>query len=146
MRKAFTLIEIIIVIIIVAVLAAVGISQYSKTVEKGRDAEGRQVLGDIRKFAYEYYLQNGTFTAVASADLNIGTGASQFPGSGSGNCRSTHYFYYYFINYSDHIDFIAHRCTAGGKSPQGTGTHSICLDYWYGTNNKSSWTIDWPGY
>lgn len=146
MKRAFTLIELIVVIIIVGILAAVGISQYSKTVEKGRDAEAKQILGDIRKLAYEYYLQNSTFTTITNADLNIGTASDQVPGNTSAACRSTHYFYYYFRNFSDHIDFIAHRCIAGGKSPQGTDTHSICLDWWYGTNQRSSWTIDWPGY
>ncbi len=146
MKRGFTLIELIVVIIIVGILAAVGITQYSKTVEKGRDAEARQILGDMRKFAYEYYLQNNAMSGITNADLNVGTASSQFPGDTAGTCRSSHYFYYYFRNYSDHIDFVAHRCTAGGKSPQGTGTHSICLDYWFGTNNKSGWTIDWPGY
>ena len=145
-NKSFTLIELIVVIIIVGILAAVGISQYSKTVEKGRDAEAKQILGDMRKSAYEYWLQNGSMSGITNAFFNIGTASSQIPGDSAGTCRGTHYFYYYIRNYSDHIDFIAHRCTSGGKTPQGTGTHSICLDWWYGTNQHSGWTIDWPGY
>jgi len=44
-RIGFTLVELIIVIIIVGVLAAVGISQYSLTVEKSRLAEAKIHLG-----------------------------------------------------------------------------------------------------
>ncbi|MBU0547795.1 MAG: prepilin-type N-terminal cleavage/methylation domain-containing protein, partial [Candidatus Omnitrophica bacterium] len=36
MRKGFTLIELIVVIIIVGILASVGMTQYTKVVEKGR--------------------------------------------------------------------------------------------------------------
>ncbi|TAM39926.1 prepilin-type N-terminal cleavage/methylation domain-containing protein [bacterium] len=114
--SAFTLVELIIVIIIVGILAAMGISQYSKTVEKSRGAEARQILGDIRKLAIAYRLENGTITGMQESDLNVGSG--QIPNS----CVSSHYFYYFprvgtAVDPSLVIDAI--RCTSGGKSPQG---------------------------
>jgi len=123
MKKGFTLIELIVVIIIAGILAALGISQYSKTVEKSRGAEAKKILGQMRQLAYDYYLQNGTVTGISNGDLDIGTGSSQIPGSSDSNCRNTHYFYYYISGSSLGPVFrgVAWRCTANGKTPQWTG-------------------------
>ncbi len=95
MKRGFTLIELIVVIIIVGILASIGLTQYSKTVERGRGAEARMILGDIRKIAYEYWLQNGTLTGITNSYLNIGVSSDQIPGS-PGACRSSHWFRYSF--------------------------------------------------
>ncbi|MHB8158241.1 MAG: prepilin-type N-terminal cleavage/methylation domain-containing protein [Desulfocucumaceae bacterium] len=49
LSRSFTLIELIVVIIIVGILAAVGISQYSLTVEKARTAEAKVRIGAMRQ-------------------------------------------------------------------------------------------------
>ncbi len=117
--KSFTLIELIVVIIIVGILAAVGLTQYSKTVEKGRGAEARMIIGQIRTLAYQYRLEKGTLTGMTVADVNIGTGEDQIPSV----CRSSHYFRY-TITIGPPPDpalyIYAYRCNGGGKSPQGT--------------------------
>ena len=48
MKKGFTLLELIIVIIILGILATIGVSQYQGTIEKGREAEARSILGSMR--------------------------------------------------------------------------------------------------
>ncbi|MDD5692846.1 MAG: prepilin-type N-terminal cleavage/methylation domain-containing protein [Candidatus Omnitrophica bacterium] len=125
MKQGFTLIEMIIVIIIVGVLAAVGMIEYRKVVERSRGAEARMVLGDIRKLAYEYYLENGTTAGITNAHVNIGGSAGQFPSP----CRSTHYFQYAMTAPSS-TSFESHawRCTANGKSPQGLPSDSTMCD------------------
>ena len=45
MRHAFTLVELIIVVIIIGVLASIAIPQFSKTMERSRIAEASAVLG-----------------------------------------------------------------------------------------------------
>ena len=140
--KSFTLIELIIVIIIVGILAAVGITQYSKTVEKGRGAEARMILGYIRKLAYEYYLQNGTIAGITNADINVGAASNQVPGPNAGDCRSTNYFRYGISGYASNPTFVAYagRCDSSGKLPAGIPDDAHCIYIW---SDFSSGTDSW---
>ena len=120
MKRGFTLLELIVVIIIIGVLATLGLTQYGSMVEKGRGAEFRLIFGDMRKLAYAYRLANGTINGITNADLNMGPGVDQIPENNSG-CRPSHYFRYYIYpnDTSDPVVALyAYRCTAGGKSPQ----------------------------
>ncbi len=49
MKKGFTLLELIIVIIIVGILATLGFVQYASVIERGRFAEARANLGTLRQ-------------------------------------------------------------------------------------------------
>ena len=139
MNRAFTLIEIIVVIIIVGILAAVGITQYSKTVEKGRGAEARTALGNMRRLAYEYYLTNGTITGMTADDFNIGTALGQFPSA----CVGTHYFSYGIQSWSLSFIATATRCTSNGKSPQGSAANTLTLTTYL---TAGAWAMDtWGG-
>jgi prepilin-type N-terminal cleavage/methylation domain-containing protein len=117
MKRGFTLLELIIVIIIIGVLATLGFASYGRLVEGSRGAEARDVIGAMRKMAYAYYLKNGDdLTGVADDDLSLGAG---IPNA----CAATHYFAYSFtppVGTSD-IVFHADRCGpgAGGKTPDG---------------------------
>lgn len=85
MRKGFTLLELIIVIIIIGVLATLGFTQYTKVMEKGRAAEARAVLGTLRTAQNAYFQEFGAYTATI-AD----TGVDAPP-----DCTgTTHYFSY----------------------------------------------------
>jgi len=55
MKKSFTLIELLIVVIIVGILATVALPQYTKVVEKARWTEAVSNLGSIRKVCILYY-------------------------------------------------------------------------------------------
>ena len=134
-EHGFTLVELIIVIIIVGILAAMGITQYSKLVEKSRRAEARIILGQMLKLATAYQLENGVIGGVTNGDLNLGTSADQIPTS----CRSTHYFKYgWWIGYPEpYIGLNATRCTSGGKSPQGSEAYSLWWNVQVGTGITS---------
>ncbi|NQT46531.1 MAG: prepilin-type N-terminal cleavage/methylation domain-containing protein [Candidatus Omnitrophica bacterium] len=59
MKKSFTLIELLIVVLIVGILATVALPQYTKVVNKAKWAEAVSMLGTIRKMALIYYTEHG---------------------------------------------------------------------------------------
>ncbi len=118
MKKGFTLLELIVVIIILGILATLGFSQYMKMVEKGRSAEARMILGQIRTAQETYKLEQGSY-ASAISDLPVDAPTS---------CTTTHYFSYA----AGSATGTASRCTASGKTPNGTA-YSITLTYSSGT-------------
>ncbi len=126
MKKAFTLLELIVVIIILGILASLGFSQYVKMVEKGRSAEARMILGQIRTAQTAYALEYGAYAGIMS-DLSVDMPTS---------CTSTHYFYYS----TNSVNGTAVRCSAGGKIPNADAgsVYSITLNYstgiWGGTS------------
>jgi len=110
--KGFTLIELIIVIIIIGILAAIGLSQYTKVVEKGRAAEARTILGTLRSAEIAEFIENGAYKAYTDAAPDLGVEAPT-------TCKTTHYF-----SYACTAGGLctATRCTADGKTPNFTGT------------------------
>ncbi len=124
MSKGFTLVELIIVIIIVGILAAVGLSQYTKAIEKGRAAEARIVLGNLRGAEIAEMNENGLY--VVAGSLSVGAPTA---------CAATHYFSYACAAATGTC--TATRCVAGGKPPQSTvGVYTKTLDIngtWGGT-------------
>jgi len=109
MKKGFTLLELIVVIIIVGVLATLGFGQYTRVVEKGRTAEAKSNLGMIRKLQLAYYQERGAYAVIAA----LGSG---LPSGASGACANTG-FYFNYTCASASGTCTAYRCTAGGKTP-----------------------------
>jgi len=118
MKRGFTLLELIIVIIIIGVLATLGFTQYTKVVEKGRSAEAKTVLGQIRTAEAAWRLEHDTYTNTIG-DLYL-SGITAL-----GACDSTHYFMY-SVNTTSGLA-TATRCTAGGKTPQGGTAYTLTL-------------------
>ncbi|MFH1190908.1 MAG: prepilin-type N-terminal cleavage/methylation domain-containing protein [Candidatus Omnitrophota bacterium] len=125
MRKGFTLVELIIVIIIVGILASVGMTQYVKVVEKGRAAEARMILGTLRSAEIAENIETGAYATVA----NLGVGAPV-------NCTQTTHFFSYACDAGTGT-CTATRCQGvTGKQPGGTVAFNKILDVlgnWTGT-------------
>jgi prepilin-type N-terminal cleavage/methylation domain-containing protein len=116
MRKGFTLLELIVVIIIIGILGALGFVQYTKVVERGRSAEAKDILGQLRTAEEAYSQEKGTYTG------NIGDLMIEAPTS----CTATHYFAYSTTSAVG----TATRCTSNGKTPNLTGTaYTITMTY-----------------
>jgi len=116
MKKGFTLVELIIVVIIVGILASIGLTQYNKVVEKSRAAEARMILGTLRSAEVAEMNENGSYVSVT----NLGVGAPD------GTCLTTHFFSYACATATGTC--TATRCTAGGKPQQGTAAWTKTLD------------------
>lgn len=129
-RKAFTLLELILVVIILGILASLGLTNYTKIIEKSRIAEAKTILGQIRTAQEGYKLEYGSRTTDLSA-----LGLGDLPIAG---CLTTHYFMYS----STAADGIATRCSeeggGGGKSPDYSGAaYTVTLNYDAGTFTQS---------
>jgi prepilin-type N-terminal cleavage/methylation domain-containing protein len=131
MKRGFTLLELVIVIIIIGVLATLGIQQYGRMVERARGAEARTILGQIRGTAAAYYLEHHDLANMVNDNAaGLGTGADQIPNA----CLPTHYFAYAITtNTADHLVAQATRCTSGGKTPDAPSALTLTLDTTFGT-------------
>jgi prepilin-type N-terminal cleavage/methylation domain-containing protein len=131
MKKGFTLLELLIVVIIIGILAGLGIPQYMKAVERGRTAEAKAVLSQIRTAEEAYRAKYNTYTAdlaVLDIEANMNT---------DGSCNAN-YWYGFQVTTATATAFTASatRCTAAGKEPQGSSAYYISLTQagvWAGT-------------
>ncbi len=72
MRKGFTLLELLTVVIIVAILAAIAIPQFFRAAERARASEGTHLLGILRSAQLRYYAENGAFTnSINDLDVDL---------------------------------------------------------------------------
>jgi len=68
-RSAFTLIELLIVVIIVAVLAAVGVPMLSANVARAKATEAEAGLGSIRTVLRTIHAELGVYPTAAAGDV-----------------------------------------------------------------------------
>lgn len=80
MRKGFTLMELIIVVIIIGILAAIGVPQFFKVAERGRAAEAVTALGGWRGAQIRFASENGATTNVVG-NLDYESTVSRFFGA-----------------------------------------------------------------
>jgi len=108
--RAFTLLELIVVIVILGILATLGYSQYNKVVESTRLAEAKVRIGNMRQLATEYYLKNGSLDGMENSDVGV-----------DNTCVSSNYFRYYLGSvYATGAYLMSARCTSDGKTPNAT--------------------------
>lgn len=126
-KRGFTLLELMIVIIILGVLATTGIMSYQASIERSRGAEARSVIGALRTQCAAYYLEQSNTSMCNNTGLRIGsTTSDQVPSA----CANTHYFSYAVSGTgaaTTGATFVATRCTANGKSPQGKAANTLQL-------------------
>ncbi len=83
-KRGFTILELVVIIIIVAILATIGYLRLISAIEKGCKAEARTHLGTLRKLEIGYFDETGGYSNLAGLSTGL-------PGT---NCAVTHYFAY----------------------------------------------------
>jgi prepilin-type N-terminal cleavage/methylation domain-containing protein len=81
-RKAFTLVELAVVIVIIGVLAAFGVPKFLQSVEKSKAAEAFNYLSAIQSAQERYLAQNGVYASAITA-LDVTLPAPQYFDVGS---------------------------------------------------------------
>lgn len=154
MKKGFTLLELIVVIIIIGILATLGFAQYTRMIEKSRGAEARQVLGAIRTQAAALWVERNDNAAAPTVPLatfvpaavGIGSTTSQISDACSASAPSTSYYFSYGISQnaaSNGFVATATRCTGGnGKQPGAPTGAGLTLTL---TTNFAGGTDNWGG-
>ncbi|MFH1772459.1 MAG: prepilin-type N-terminal cleavage/methylation domain-containing protein [Candidatus Omnitrophota bacterium] len=138
MKKAFTLLEIMVVLVIIGILAMLSFTQFARVMERGRTAEGKANLGTLRTLTIALNQTNGALPNVASLEtasgLPFGTTNACVATAGE-NTQKEHY-YNYDIDATGTL--TAHRCSVNGKPPQAAGgsIHDLTLTY-NGTGSSS---------
>ncbi len=69
MRKGFTLLELLMVVIILGILIAIALPRYLGVVERGKAAEALNLLGTLRGSQLRYYAINDEY-ATTAGDLD----------------------------------------------------------------------------
>ncbi len=140
MRKGFTLLELIVVIIIIGILATLGFTQYTRMIERSRGAEARAILGSIRTMATAYRLEHAnSANGFTTADAGIGVAADQIPSA----CVATNYFSYAITSpvAGDTLVATGTRCVGvAGKQPGASAALTLIL-----TSNFAAGTDTWTG-
>ena len=131
MRRAFTLLELMVVIILIGILASLGTVSYTNVIEKARRGEAASILGTMRQMAVVTFQETGAYP-TAAAQLQGLLGAN-FP---AGACNGNYYFQYSM----DATGMgTATRCAAGGKTPQGNAADTMTLTI----NGGKGGTVNW---
>ena len=78
MKKAFTLIEIMIVVAIIAILASMLLPQYSAIVERSREAEGASIASALQSAMMRYYYEKNYVYPTGVGDLDIALPDSKY--------------------------------------------------------------------
>ncbi|MDD4980850.1 MAG: prepilin-type N-terminal cleavage/methylation domain-containing protein [Candidatus Omnitrophica bacterium] len=133
MKKGFTLLELIVVIIIIGILATLGITQYASTVERSRVAEAKANLGSLRTLQLAYFQDKDEYASVANLEANLPTDT----------CTSQYYFKYSCDAGGNGTgECTATRCGSAenGKSPGYTGNaYNIRLEINGEWNSDAGW-------
>lgn len=119
MKKAFTLLELLVVVIIIGILAALGVANYNNVAERSRASEARANLGTLRSLQLAFFQENNSYATLAGLMTSLPAGTTS-------TCTNAAYYFQYECDDTTGT-CTAHRCASGGKPPNAT-TYDITLN------------------
>lgn len=121
MKRAFTLLELLVVVIIIGILAALGVANYNNVAERSRASEARANLGTLRSLQLAHFQENNEYATLAELMTTLPAGSTDA-------CTNAAYYFQYECDDTTGT-CTAHRCAGtGGKPPGVTTTYNITLD------------------
>ncbi len=102
LKKGFTLVELMVVVIIVGILASVAVPIYRANIKKAMASEGAALLGSVLTAQRIYYAEHNTYTTTKS-ELGVDTIGNK-------------YFTDYTISSADANGFTASTTGTGGAA------------------------------
>jgi prepilin-type N-terminal cleavage/methylation domain-containing protein len=128
MKKGFTLLELLIVIIIIGVLAVIALTQYKNLTERARSSEAKSIFSGVRTAEKVVFEDMSTFTGDWD---RLGEIIATPP---TAACNVTNWFRYSLDNATcpaggaqPCFQVIATRCTSGGKTPDNAVEYNVEL-------------------
>ena len=79
--RGFTLLELVIVIVILAILAGLAVPRYIRTVNRSRANEALEMLTQIRASCERFYARNGSYAAILADLSNLDFDPTQVSGT-----------------------------------------------------------------
>ncbi|PIV09820.1 hypothetical protein COS31_05535 [Candidatus Roizmanbacteria bacterium CG02_land_8_20_14_3_00_36_15] len=126
MKRAFTLLEILVVIGIIAILVGLGSVSFSTAQKKARDTKRREDIKALQNCFEQYYAYNNNFKYPDNGnDAKLET-TDSFDCGGSVNLsiqdplnNATHYYYLTDTDATDHLTYsiCVFALEAGGTAP-----------------------------
>jgi len=127
-QRGFTLLELLMVVVIIAILASLAVPQYIKTTERARMSEAISNLSSLRQSAIRLKAEVSPATWLVAAP--VGNSYDFNPAELSGNAQ---YGYTVFCATANDVVFQAKRLPAGGVvSPlpaSCTANYVVSIDY-----------------
>ena len=126
--KGFTLIELMIVVLIIAVLAGIAFGAYNNQVRKSRRAEAKQVIADLALREEKYRSNNPTYGTI----VQLG-----------GAATSTYYTFTYTAAADTAIGYVLAAAPAGDQIKDSCGTLTWTMASGVVTKTSTAGTDCW---
>jgi type IV pilus assembly protein PilE len=121
--KGFTLVEVMVTVVIIAILAAIALPSYNDYVTRSKFVEATGNLADLRVKMEQYYMDNRRYSTDA------GGGTCGIPGGNAPTAADARYFQYQCASANPNgLGDQTYVLTANGVAAQGLGGLSFTVN------------------